>query len=531
MKNMNKILTEIFYVSKITKVHNKKLKIIFSAILVNLIVIFDILIILLFASFFSNETSKYTILEFLYENLWLLPVVIIFRFLFVYLEKMNILSLQLDIAESLKTYLLQEVYQKGNYSIADATFFITKLTDHISYFYGALSNVLSGLIQLVVFGLFLLLDDYKTVAGLFAIMILLIIPSKYLLSKGRYYMDESYNFNQQVSRDTERVVENLFLIKILKTEKFEFQNFKENIKKFTFSQLQNYKYGTINFLFPNFIVMFVFSLILLFFNVVTLLTLEFLGVSLRFFQTLGSINNSLNMLVNSHVHLSKILDINKNNFETKSSYKINEDKNSIILKNVSFEYFGMEKPLFENLNLEIKSGDKILISGPNGSGKSTLLGMISNILIPKKGSITTFSQKFSYVGVKPLIIPGTLYENLTYGSSEGYDGAFLLDLVKEVKIFDPAEENLFEKNINNRELSSGQMQKISLIRALISSPDILLLDEATSNVDEESKVVINKMLNELDITVINCAHNSMGYKHNKHFTIETIKDNRIVKKL
>jgi ABC-type bacteriocin/lantibiotic exporter with double-glycine peptidase domain len=237
------------------------------------------------------------------------------------------------------------------------------------------------------------------------------------------------------------------------------------------------------------------------------------------------------MLVNSHVHLSKILDINKNNFETKSSYKINEDKNSIILKNVSFEYFGMEKPLFENLNLEIKSGDKILISGPNGSGKSTLLGMISNILIPKKGSITTFSQKFSYVGVKPLIIPGTLYENLTYGSSEGYDGAFLLDLVKEVKIFDPAEENLFEKNINNRELSSGQMQKISLIRALISSPDILLLDEATSNVDEESKVVINKMLNELDITVINCAHNSMGYKHNKHFTIETIKDNRIVKKL
>src|SRR6056300_397114 len=107
MKNMNKILKEIFYVSKITKVHNKKLKITFSAILVNLIVIFDILIILLFASFFSNETSKYTILEFFYENLWLLPVVIIFRFLFIYLEKMNILSLQLDIAESLKTYLLQ----------------------------------------------------------------------------------------------------------------------------------------------------------------------------------------------------------------------------------------------------------------------------------------------------------------------------------------------------------------------------------------------------------------------------------------
>ena len=57
---------------------------------------------------------------------------------------MNIFKLQLEVSENLKTYLLKEVYEKGNYSIADATFFITKLTEHISYFYGALSNVLSG---------------------------------------------------------------------------------------------------------------------------------------------------------------------------------------------------------------------------------------------------------------------------------------------------------------------------------------------------------------------------------------------------
>jgi len=531
MKNINKILSEVLYVSKITKVQNKKIKIIFSAVLVNLIVSLDILIILLFSSFFSAENTKYTILQFLYENLWLLPLIIIFRFVFIYLEKMNILSLQLDIAESLKSYLLEEVYKKGNYSIADATFFITKLTDHISYFYGALSNALSGLIQLVIYGAFLLIYDFQTVIGLFAVTILLIGPTKYLLSKGRYYMDESYNFNQQVSRDTEKVVENLFLIKILKTQQLEFKKFRDNIKKYTFSQRQNYKYGTINFLFPNFIVMFIFSIVLLIFNLTSIFTLEFLGVSLRFFQTLGVINNSLNMLVNSHVHLSKILEIDANKAETNFKYQLIENKDSIILEQINFQYFGMKNPLFENLDLEIKARDKVLISGSNGSGKSTLLGIISNILIPKNGSVKTFSQKFSYVGVKPLIIPGTLYENLTYGSANGHDETLLLDLMQKVQIFDESEINPLVKKINNRELSSGQMQKISLIRALVSLPDILLLDEATSNVDEESKKIINKLVNGLDITVINCAHNSTGFEYNKHFTVEITDNIRNIKKL
>ena len=64
-------------------------------------------------------------------------------------------------------------------------------------------------------------------------------------------MDQSYNYIQRTAKNTERVVDNLFLIKILKTEIYEFNKFKENINKYTRSQFNNYKFGTINSLFPN----------------------------------------------------------------------------------------------------------------------------------------------------------------------------------------------------------------------------------------------------------------------------------------
>ena len=51
----------------------------------------------------------------------------------------------------LKVYLLKDIYKKGNYSIADATYLINTLSGHIGYFYGALTAVLNGLIQIIVY--------------------------------------------------------------------------------------------------------------------------------------------------------------------------------------------------------------------------------------------------------------------------------------------------------------------------------------------------------------------------------------------
>ena len=81
----------------------------------------------------------------------------------VLLDKLNIRYLQLKISENLKSYLIKELYKKGNYSLGDATFYLTQFTEHISYFYGALAQTISGIIQIIVYLVFLLVTDFETV--------------------------------------------------------------------------------------------------------------------------------------------------------------------------------------------------------------------------------------------------------------------------------------------------------------------------------------------------------------------------------
>jgi len=88
MKKLKLLITDILKVSKITKTSKKKRRIIFSVFLSNLIVFFDILIILIFTNIFtSNLNAQNFIVDFFMNNLFLFPVVILLRFLSIYIEK------------------------------------------------------------------------------------------------------------------------------------------------------------------------------------------------------------------------------------------------------------------------------------------------------------------------------------------------------------------------------------------------------------------------------------------------------------
>ena len=73
-----------------------------------------------------------------------------------------------------------------------------------------------------------------------------------------------------------------------------------------------------------------------------------------------------------------------------------------------------------------------MITGPNGSGKSTFLGLISGVFYPTEGLITTYSDKYGYVGPNPLILNSTLRENLLYGNKNLVDDD---ELIKQLKLF------------------------------------------------------------------------------------------------
>tara|TARA_B100001741_G_C16231371_1_gene449639 strand:- start:37 stop:657 length:621 start_codon:yes stop_codon:yes gene_type:complete len=183
-----------------------------------------------------------------------------------------------------------------------------------------------------------------------------------------------------------------------------------------------------------------------------------------------------------------------------------DSKNMVEMKNVSFKYDGSENYIFENLNLSIEKNTHNIFTGPNGSGKSTLIGIIANIYKPNNGEIFISSDDFGYIGPTPLIFKDTLLNNLIYGLSKNIPEELIISHIKEMNIYSDFKKDLLYEEINSKSLSSGQMQKVSFIRALLGKPDILFLDEATSNLDKESVKLIDEKLVEFEGTLINITH-------------------------
>ena len=535
LKSIRNSLDNILYVSRKSSIKNKKIKIFFSLVLSNLSVLFDIFIILYFSYLLSSKStielnSIYrVVLEFLFENDYLMILIVILRFSFFYLEKVIIQKLTLEIRESLRSYLLKEIYNRGNYSIADSTFYVNELTIHISYFYNAFAKILNYTIQLFVYVFFLIDSNFEFSSYLLVLGIIIYFPTRLLLKQARKYIHISYEKSKKISQDIQKIIDNMFLIKILKTSDLELSRFKKVSRSYESAQFKNFNFSTINSIFPTFFATSVFVIALLNKSIIKLITLEFIGVTLRLVQTLGNLNNSLNALINSQVHIEKLMEFESDKEIILSPLVVDKNmKESVAIKveNVNFKYFGSTEYMFENLSLNIEKNKHTVITGLNGTGKSTLIGLMSGIYFATEGSIKVFSDNFGYVGPNPLIIDSSIRENLRYGNSNDISDDKLNEYIKLFDLFNGEAPNL-DMRINNKSLSSGQMQKISFIRVMLADVDVLFLDESTSNLDTDTKNKIYSVLKKLEITVINSTHSKEDFDYDFHLNIKNIEGTRL----
>ena len=152
----------------------------------------------------------------------------------------------------------------------------------------------------------------------------------------------------------------------------------------------------------------------------------------------------MNMMINSHVHLTKFIELENNKLiERAGYYELDQKlKNSVEIKNLNFKYYGSDEYIFENLNLQIPKSQHTVLTGPNGSGKSTLLGLISKVFYPQEGFIKINSNEIGYVGVTPLILNATLRENFLYGNKNQIKDNKILELVDEFELFNSDEKTL-----------------------------------------------------------------------------------------
>ena len=203
--------------------------------------------------------------------------------------------------------------------------------------------------------------------------------------------------------------------------------------------------------------------------------------------------------------------------------------NDIKLKSIDFKYRDSNDWIFQNLNLEIKNNTHTVITGQNGSGKSTLLGLISGMLVQESGSIRLAKNKLGYIGPNPLVLSTSLRENLLYGNNLQIEDESILEICEKFELDKNISSNFLDKEVSNKSLSSGQMQKIGFIRAILSEAQILLLDEATSNLDRNTKLLILDILTNKKITVINSTHDPTSFrKIDRHIHIDIIDNKRKV---
>lgn len=216
-------------------------------------------------------------------------------------------------------------------------------------------------------------------------------------------------------------------------------------------------------------------------------------------------------------------EISKKRGELTAELVLKEDNEEILtFENVSFRYDDGDKDVLSNINFSIKKGDKISILGRTGAGKTTLFRLILGILEPTRGELKVNGYQvdqipdpetkyiMGYVQQGFVSIPGTIRDQITM-TDEKITDEKIREVMKRVYL-DEYVMTSFEKGYDTpfkEELfSRGQLQLLSLARALVFDPQILLLDEISANMDSETeKELLSVLSGATDKhTVISISH-------------------------
>ncbi|MCZ4271127.1 ABC transporter ATP-binding protein [Maritalea porphyrae] len=205
------------------------------------------------------------------------------------------------------------------------------------------------------------------------------------------------------------------------------------------------------------------------------------------------------------------------------------EKAGIAFEDVKFNYDGGEdKRVIDELNLDIRPGEKVGLIGRSGAGKSTIVNLLLRLFDAEEGVIAIDGQDISRVGQDSLrqaigfvsqdtsLLHRSVGDNIKYGKPDATDEQ-MVEAARRAKIHDVILDlqdedgnKAYEAKVGERgvKLSGGQRQRIAIARVLLKDAPILVLDEATSALDSEVEAAIQEQLTELmaDKTVIAIAH-------------------------
>ncbi|MEZ5119715.1 MAG: ABC transporter ATP-binding protein [Candidatus Nanopelagicales bacterium] len=226
---------------------------------------------------------------------------------------------------------------------------------------------------------------------------------------------------------------------------------------------------------------------------------------------LASITNLLQSGIASAERVFEMLDAEEQSVEAAIAELMQRPRGHVEMRDVSFRYLE-DKPLIEDLNLEVDPGEAVAIVGPTGAGKTTLVNLLMRFYDVDSGEILLdgvpvmdmhrddVRRSFGMVLQDTWLFAGTIRENIAYGA-QGVTDEQVMDAARAARVdhfvrtMPDGYDTLLDDEASN--LSAGEKQLLTIARAFLADRPILILDEATSSVDTRTEVLIQQAMAEL----------------------------------
>ena len=231
-----------------------------------------------------------------------------------------------------------------------------------------------------------------------------------------------------------------------------------------------------------------------------------------FTNPLSDIAQSFNTLQRAAAAGERVFEfLNEKELEEENvTEKLDRAKGEVEFKNVRFGY-DPEKIIIKDFSVKVNQGEKIAIVGPTGAGKTTIVNLLMRFYEINDGQILVdgidtknlsrenLRDQFCMVLQDSWVFEASVRENITFGEKDITDEE-LIDVCKRVNLdhFIRTLPNGYDTILNDKQsLSQGQLQLLTIARAMVSHAPMLILDEATSSVDTRTEIIVQDAMDEL----------------------------------
>ncbi|HEX7472821.1 MAG TPA: ABC transporter ATP-binding protein [Candidatus Limnocylindrales bacterium] len=225
----------------------------------------------------------------------------------------------------------------------------------------------------------------------------------------------------------------------------------------------------------------------------------------------ASIANVLQSAVASAERVFELLDETEEIADPTEPRVLENAVGAVAFEAVAFRY-ELEKPLIDDLHLEVTAGETVAIVGPTGAGKTTLVNLLMRFYEIGEGRITVdgidtrdltrdnLRRTFGMVLQDTWLFHGTIRENIAYGREDATEDEIVAaseaaHVDHFVRTLPDGYDTIIDDDATN--LSQGERQLLTIARAFLADPPILILDEATSSVDTRTEVLIQRAMRRL----------------------------------